>query len=152
MVSLKVKQYIGVWWIPEKAEKKIHGNLSYRHGQYPVLHLEGVFNENKATGEFYEVVQGLVDNIKITLIDCMRENFSKCTAGSLQYFRSRFNVTVVFLGSYFSKKSEISFKSVSIEYSDFKEWVFHSLIPKNELNVNDADEIVFTEKKDLKRN
>lgn len=138
---MQVKQYSGMWWLSENPEKKIHGNLIHHVGHLPILSLEGAFIEKKEEGEFYETILGLVDSKKITLIDCVRLNFSDVNAGAINYFRSKYNVTLLLIGKYFPKKSEIEFKYVNVKFSNIKEWLTHSLFSVSHLEENDSETI-----------
>lgn len=140
---------LGQWWIPSKPEVRIPGKLSFSSESLAKLELmgsfyDGSFVEQDITSdviladqenllkegmkklEFIEpeeiIILGLIENNEeITLYKCSGriENF--------EFVKSR--PTLVFYVEYILRKIHISneesikFKSVSIEYSYFREWV-----------------------------
>lgn len=68
------KKYSGLWWLPEKPERKISGTLSYERGKGSILSLDGAFLED-TEGEYHEIILGDDRGNIITLVSCFRTNF-----------------------------------------------------------------------------
>lgn len=128
-MTLKVKQYTGLWWVPDNPDNRIYGKLSYKCGEYPILSLDGAFVDKREESKFYEIILGTVDGRNITLVNCAPLSISFTYTGSGDYARSKFQVLMFCVGHHFAKKNELQFTAVSVKYSHLKKWlgpnIFH---------------------------
>jgi hypothetical protein len=121
-------EHSGIWWLPEKPEKKIHGKLSYDPRERPILSLDGAFYENlwnPDERDFHEIILGDCYGKKITLRSCFMTHCSIATVGdsSEKYVRSEFGVNAFYIGYHFNKKEDIKFTQLYVRYSDLEEWL-----------------------------
>lgn len=120
----------GLWWLPETPGNKIYGELNYEHGESSILSLDGSFvsfEDFAATdgkkGEFCEIILGIVDDKKITLVNCLRRKITFSATASGDHSRSEYGVLVFCIGFHFAESDELQFTSISVEYSHLRKWL-----------------------------
>lgn len=124
MISADVVEYIGVWWLPENAENKIHGKLEYDSRKETTLSLDGAFNRSPVPEEFHRIILGDSYGKKITLENCARTNFQvKHRRNGKQYLTSEFIASVFYVGYHFLKRKDVKFTQLTVRYSQLEEWL-----------------------------
>lgn len=116
-------EYKGVWWLPDKPEKRISGTLRFTHSEGAVLDLIGSLKDIQDMNKTLEpeIILGVSSNGKnISLHKCFE---TKSTLSFPGFQTSSFYANVVFIGAHFQKKEDIKFKKISIHYSHLDEWV-----------------------------
>lgn len=133
-------ELIGDWWLPEKPERKIHGKLSYDRKMKSVLSLDSDFGESEKEvleKDFHEVILGDSIGKKVTLTNCFRIRLSIThTEDSKEYKQSEYGVSIFYVGKHFSKKEDVKFTKLFVEYSQLEKWLgdrlFDSDVTENE--------------------
>lgn len=119
-------EYKGIWWLPDKPEKRVSGTLTFTPNKGANLDLMGSFKDikNKNRSEILEpeIILGVSSDGKyITLYKCLETNSTTSFPGFQT--SSRFLANLVFVGVHFQKSEDISFKSISVHYLHLDEWV-----------------------------
>lgn len=112
----------GVWWLPDKPDKKISGTLKFDPVDGASLGLIGSFKEALNLGNMQEldVILGVTANSKlVTLYGCVESNTHFGVPG---FTSSSFYVGMVFVGYHFGKGEDIVFDSLSVSYSYLEDW------------------------------
>jgi hypothetical protein len=109
-----------VWWLPEKTENKLSGNLTYQWGKEAILSLNGIFDENI---DFYEIILGEIDGCKVTLANCMRVSWKKTRSGTGDSSHSVFKLIAICKGKHFLRKTDLVFNTISVRYSHIRYWL-----------------------------
>lgn len=121
---MEIRRYRGLWWLPSNPDKKIYGILTQNYGEYPTLSLDGSFTDHREEGgDFYEMILGLFENKKMTLINCLRFHASFTRSVSGDFSHSEFQVRLFCIGKHYPKKSGIQFTCLNVKYSHLKEWL-----------------------------
>lgn len=110
----------GIWWLPEKPDDKLSGQLTYQLGNRAILSLNGMFDEKV---EFHEIILGNIDDHKITLVNCMRVSWTKIQAGTGDSSSSKFSLIAICKGHHFLKKDDLLFNTISVRYSHLRQWL-----------------------------
>lgn len=116
-------EYKGVWWLPEKPEKRISGTLRFDPNKGIILDLIGSFKdiEDMAKLSIHEIILGVSsDGKNITLYKNIE---SKSDASFPGLMTSSFYVSKVFVGAHFRRSNDIKFKKLYIHYLYLDEWV-----------------------------
>ncbi len=116
-------EYKGVWWLPDKPEKKVCGILRFTPNEGAILDLIGSFKDIKEMNKRLnpEIILGASSNGKnITLHKCFETESNLSIPGSLT---SSFYANEVFVGAHFQKSEDIKFRGLSIRYSYLDEWI-----------------------------
>ena len=120
----------GVWWLPEKEEKKIDGTLDIFVNGTAKLELsipigEPISEEPFGSGDIilsdayyiFSIILGKDDTgKKITLYNCYGVDIKVSEESILQNKGMSVKVTIVFLGEHFKKVDEIKFESICTIY------------------------------------
>lgn len=123
-MSTETKKYEGYWWLPEKPDKKVTGNLSINRCEEIELRIIGSlesqdsFSYNQAS---LEIILGqAVDGNLITLIDPICTNNYDSSAYT---YKSQ----VAIVGKkHFYTKNDVVFTSADIRFSLLDEWLCES--------------------------
>jgi hypothetical protein len=110
----------GVWWLPEKPDCKLSGQLTYKSGNKAILSLNGMFDEKI---EFHEIILGNIDDCKVTLVNCMRISWRKTLSGTGDSSSSEFDLIAICKGHHFVKKADLIFNTISVRYSYLRRWL-----------------------------
>ncbi len=121
-------QLDGYWWLPDREDNEIFGQLHFIPGDKLDLKLHGALNSPPGNAftrppERIEpaIIQGS-DSSKgndLTLYKCRQIGHS-VTLNGLQ--TTSFMAMAAFKGVYFKDESEVKFRSVSVRYSNLEEW------------------------------
>ncbi|OGO37096.1 MAG: hypothetical protein A2W35_07115 [Chloroflexi bacterium RBG_16_57_11] len=113
----------GHWWLPELPEKKYCGRLSFSQvegGNLDLLGLPGGF-ENINDPQNPEIILGLSTKGKpVTLYRCHLRHFNISIPGMQT---STYLIRFIFIGVHFNSDDDITFKGLSVNYTDLDEWV-----------------------------
>jgi len=131
----------GIFWLPENPEHKLTGHLSFNPVDGGSLELMGTFDSvksfsgPKSIDELHQdIILGVIERKEVTLYGCYKSGFKLNFPG---FSKSSYIVDYIFLGCKFDKEEEISFESLSLNYTNLEDWVgitgFEST-GKNELN------------------
>lgn len=127
----------GIWWLPNKPEKKLTGILTIDPYSFAKLEVFGAFEEiteiNKQVNTF-EIING-VAGFKVTLYDCITSSNTFQAPGTLI---STYFVNVVFSGHIFEKFSDIMFYRINLELSFLSTWANFSSLRRVKAQ-NDVD-------------
>lgn len=118
-------EYSGYWWLPNHSEKAIAGTLKFDPMDGASLDLIGSFKDVQSINAVLEfgLILGFANGKKVSLYRCFETNsHMSLNAGMPVFLTSSFVVGVVFVGHHFEKEEDITFKSLSINYSHFEEW------------------------------
>jgi len=113
----------GIWWLPDKVQEKISGTLSFNPREGSELELIGSFKDFRDFSDLanHEIILGITSKgQKVTLYKCLESNFNVSIPG---FASSTYHISVVFIGHHFSKKEDIQFDCISVNYSNLEEWV-----------------------------
>jgi len=150
-MTLEVRQYRGLWWLPSKPNHKIYGTLSYDRGKYPILSLDGAFVKHlEEGGEFYEIILGISENKKLTLVNCLSFHISHSFSGSGDFSRSKFQVQMFCVGNHYPKKNALQFTEMDIKYSHLKAWLSANIFRFSDTK-HTKTELILTIKKPLEK-
>jgi len=113
----------GLWWIPEKPDKKYRGSLKYIPNKGIYLEIEGIFGEllDINNTEMYDAILGISNkNELITLSKCWVKNIS---IGFPKPPSSTYFAHLLFVGGHFEKPESALFDRVYVKYAYLDEWV-----------------------------
>ncbi len=110
----------GLWWLPEKSDIKLSGQLIYPSGNKAILSLNGIFDEKI---EFHEIILGDIDGCKVTLVNCMRFFSQKISSGTGDSSSSKFKLIAICKGHHFLRKADLEFNTISVRYSHLRHWL-----------------------------
>lgn len=111
----------GSWWIPDKPDRKLPGIFEFTPKQ-AILKLWGSFKDITEINQHRppEIILGnSIDGEDLTL-NGIYESGSTLGSGG---FRTRYGAIRVFRGIHFDKESDIVFKDISVQYSNFDNWL-----------------------------
>ena len=130
-------EYEGIWWLPDKPEKRISGTLRFTPNEGVILELIGSFKDTKDILK-PEIILGISNGKKITLHKCFETKPNNVSVPeSLSFYADE-----VFVGAHFQKSEDIKFRKLCIRYSYLDEWV--NIF---EFNITDEKEMVIKYKK-----
>jgi len=140
-------EYTGVWWIPDKPEKKIHGTLRFTSDEGATLSLTGSFKDLvykiKNIKEIFrpEIILGISSDGKfITLYKCFETTLNINLSG---FLISSFYANVVFIDAHFQKSEDIKFKNISVHYLYLDEWVDFSGFDIKKLDIEKKEMVSY---------
>lgn len=113
----------GLWWLPDRPEKRISGTLKFTPWSGGILDLIGSFKDARYSDKLssHEIILGTsAGGIPITLYGCFETKSRISTPG---FSTSSFYVGMIFVGAHFPKKEDIKFKQLKIHYSHLNRWV-----------------------------
>ena len=115
-------EYEGIWWLPDKPEKRVSGTLRYSPTGGAVLDLIGSFKELRDINQVLQldIILGVSSDGKvITLYKCFEAESKLSSPGLLS---TSFYANIVFVGWHFLKPEDLRFNTLSINYSHLEEW------------------------------
>jgi len=134
---LKEFQYSGIWWLPNKPNNQISGDLEFHPAKGASLQLNGSFTDITDSFESSKekIILGVTPNGKeITLFRCFRSSVPFHIPG---YQTSTYQIDFVLLGCHFKKDKDMTFFQVSTNYSLLDEWIDKSgLTTNHEMNID----------------
>lgn len=116
----------GLWWLPEKEELKISGDLIYTSGQKATLSLDDSFKKEKRldkSEDFYEIILGEINGQKITLVNSKKISSTVTLTGYGDTYSIKFSPIVICKGFHFLNKKELEFTKVLVRYSHIRKWL-----------------------------
>ena len=116
-------EYKGIWWLPDKPERRISGTLRFTPAEGANLGLIGSFRsfEDINTTFAPRIILGESSNGKsITLNECIETDVSISFPG---FQTSSFYANKIFVGAHFQKEEDIQFKNFSVRFLHLDEWV-----------------------------
>jgi hypothetical protein len=114
----------GVFWLPEKPDQPISGQLSHTSEAGPRVNLVGSFGTSILPRNF-PIVHGVLDNSPCTLFNC-RQISSKSSYGGLQQITLEADVLLV--GEHIASLDEPIFTGAKVRFGGLDEWVNFSAI------------------------
>jgi len=134
-------EYKGTWWIPENAENKLYGSLKFKHNNYILLELNGLF-EKKSTFQLLEpeIILGTTnDGEKVTIFQSYESDFSgpaiDFESGSEERIgRQSFICKYIFVGeTHFNRSEDMVFNYLVTNFTYLDQWLNNYLkVEKNE--------------------
>jgi hypothetical protein len=118
----------GIWWLPDKPERKLVGTLKYSPRDGGELELVGGFASLKELVDGVWVMAPSVilgveqDGKKITLLHCVQKTWA--TGGG--YAICSFSAQVVCMGAHYTTPQEMVFAGLWVHYSHLDEWANQS--------------------------
>ncbi len=114
-------EYNGIWWLPENPDRQISGILKFHPRDGAFLDLIGSFKDITQLTTSFEptIILGFADGKKITLYKCYESRSHLNLPGFLS---TSFYVSGIFVGHHFKREQDLSFDSLSINYSHLAEW------------------------------
>jgi hypothetical protein len=115
-------EWNGIWWLPDRPQDEVSGNLRFNPAEKTTLELIGSFERRESLSSFSQpdIILGVTSDGKVvTLYKCYESQSRISVPG---FVRSSFIVSVIFLGHHFEKKEEVRFSSLSLNYSHLAEW------------------------------
>jgi len=130
-------EYTGKWFFPGLKDYFIDGTVVYSNGsisiklignlrdekRYITVHPQVWYLENEKIATILGITE---DGIEITLEDLVLTQRQDGIAYGNKYKISNYSVNKMFVGNHFQNPSERKFNSVTVKYSNFKEWIDES--------------------------
>jgi hypothetical protein len=119
---------IGIWWLPENPEKKLHGTLSYDPETGTILQVMGSFETSGKISDFrdYDIINGFAGS-EITLYKCFTKS-APIFSLSPDTISTEYFANFIFKGHIFEKTSDIKFRDARISYNNFGSWFFRHTV------------------------
>lgn len=113
----------GLWWLPERPEKQIPGQLTLTVTNKASLDLQGALIDLDWNSDFNpSLILGLSQSgQQITLYKCYLS--SHMTHSSSGLSSMMLGAQMVFIGVHFHSEKELRFKGLSIRYAHLEEWL-----------------------------
>lgn len=123
---MMILEYIGYWWLPSNPSVKLPGIMKVSDEDGICLELLGTFRSITSleinSHDDCEIILGFTNDGKfLTLIESRNFNF---VLPSLGITTQKYQVNSFFIGVHFSKKEDIRFFKLSIEYTYLPTWVY----------------------------
>lgn len=130
-------EYSGKWFLPGLSDYVIEGTLTYSHGSIKVK-IKGNLRDEKIyqtvrppfwyiEDEKVDTLLGITeDGTEITIENLFLINRDSGIAFGNKYKTSIYSVDRMFVGQHYQHPTERIFNSVTIKYSNFKEWINES--------------------------
>jgi hypothetical protein len=122
---MKEQHLKGFWWLPNRKELLVGGELDIDRNAAPVLSLIGCFENDLSSIErdllaSPEFILGLTsDGTRVTLVRCFRVESKINFPG---FATSRYQAELVFVGEHFESASSLHFRSLHVSYDLLDEW------------------------------
>lgn len=118
---MALREYTGLWWLPEKPEAKVAGTLRIDEALSVELLLVGSFRGLEALQHSFELplILGAGSGMLITLAYCF-ESGSNISAPGIA--TTRFKPGMTLLGAHVSQLEDIEFEKVYARYEHLEEW------------------------------
>ena len=110
----------GLWWLPQKQDRTVSGQLIYQTGNDAILSLNGIFDEKI---DFHDIVLGDIEGCKVTLVNCIQVSAEKIYSGTGDSSSSKFKIVAICKGHHFFKKTDLEFTKISVRYSHLRKWL-----------------------------
>ncbi|MGD0080646.1 MAG: HEPN domain-containing protein [Methanoregula sp.] len=117
---------VGIWWLPENPEKKVHGTLSYSPETGAKLQVMGSLEtlDNASTVREYDIINGFTGS-EITLYKCFTQT-APYMIFNPEIITTEYFANVIFKGHTFKKGSDIKFKYARTGYNHLESWFFRN--------------------------
>lgn len=110
----------GIWYLPNKADIKISGDLEYRPAKGIELVLLGNLFRIDSKEDDQEIIWGITsDGKKITLLNCSRIQWGFHSIG---VETSVYDITFMLIGE-LMLRNQLNFLSINVRYQDFDKWL-----------------------------
>lgn len=119
-------QHKGLWWLPNKKQKKVGGTLSFSNDTGLQLQLVGGFNEdeffndNPAEWQHPIILRTTESGTLVTLYECRQSESTLAFSG---YIGFTYSAELAFLGDHFEESSKLKFSEVNVQYSHLPDWL-----------------------------
>ncbi|MEW5871784.1 MAG: HEPN domain-containing protein [Chloroflexota bacterium] len=115
-------EIIGYWWLPDAADERLPGTLSFSQDDGAYLHIVGFFGtEQIARFDRPEIILGYTQQGKpITLYGCIK---TQGTYPIMNLGDAKYKVKFVFEGVHFENEADIKFHQLYGSYTDLDAWV-----------------------------
>src|SRR5688500_3003699 len=112
----------GYWWLPDSAQNKLPGTLTFSQEDGAFLELIGVFStERNAQIEQPTIILGVTQQGKpITLYKCF---YNQWTYPLIGLGGARYRVHIIFEDVHFDSEEKIRFHQLCGRYTDLDAWV-----------------------------
>jgi len=120
---LESLEILGYWWLPENSKTMFPGTLKFSQEEGGQLELLGLFTGIEAIKQprNSSIILGFsTDGKPITLYRCHLININIKSPG---INTSVYQCHTIFLGVHFQSEKDITFKSLSVNYTNLNEWV-----------------------------
>lgn len=104
-------EYKGRWWLPEKPEEQISGEIKFNVNEGTTLELDGAFEDYfiKTSYQINIVLGRLTDGRRVTLYKCIITSLKIST-----YKTSKLHAKYFFEGFHFEKPEDLIFNEFDI--------------------------------------
>ncbi len=121
----------GVWWLPQRPENKVEGDLRYKAGDRITLELIGTLRQPNSrtlvTLEPQEIILGVTESGDLcTLVDTFESRYNPAFLSEVS--TSNFIVNRLYVGKHFASREQIRFHSMAVCMTYLKEWLGKSPI------------------------
>ena len=121
-------EFKGLWWLPEKPDVKIAGDLKFKNDKKILLELLGSFHETRSlgAGNYFqpEIILGITNNGHICTLYKNFETGNHFNFPGIQ--NSIIESNILFVGKHFNKTEELSFSSFQARFTNLEKWLSHS--------------------------
>ena len=118
-------EYTGHWWLPEKPDRKLRGNLKFDPSSTARLTLNGQlfpmvdFSVNDL--KEIPIIHGIIDGVAYTLQQCIAlANYKNFGIG-----HTDIQILYIFRGQHFAAVEDIVFDEVTVSYPSLDDWIDH---------------------------
>lgn len=132
-------EIMGLWWLPEKDNKKIPGTLKFVADKEIKLELMGSFHEsiNQALKSKqplnFEIILGVSKGISFTLFKSEELNTSFGAANS-EFILSTFQCKYIFKGVHFFSVNDVNFAQMVVGFTHLEDWISPNLFKFEDVN------------------
>lgn len=120
----KKTEYKGFWWLPDKPDKQVAGQMTISVNGEVTLELQDSLADEPNTYERLNpiiLILGLSDlGQKITLYECITTHSTYNSAG---FSAIKLQANKTFIGVHFRNEDEMRFRQLSVQYAHLEEWV-----------------------------
>lgn len=114
-------KYRGLWWLPDKPDQRIAGELSLVPYDEAYLELQDALDADVTPGFRLSLLHGMSgDGDPITLLGCL---LIYRRGGVIGQTTLRFQIHHVYVGYHFAKPEDIRFRAIRARYVNFHEWL-----------------------------
>jgi hypothetical protein len=108
----------GIFWLPTKPDKTVHGHLKYTAGDGAQVILLGGFH--RSVFDDFPIIHGIIDNARCTLFNCNVRS-SRGRQGGLQ--ETILAVSLLLVGQQVASLDDNVFNKLKIRFSNLDDWV-----------------------------
>ncbi|MCL2156494.1 MAG: hypothetical protein FWH54_00545 [Methanobrevibacter sp.] len=120
----------GEWWIPEKPEEALYGEL-YVSDNFFYLKVEESrpdHSEKKWYRMNQDIILGRIGSIFVTLNGCMTDGRGEGDLKNVHIEKYHYDIKYIFKGDHFNKIQDIELKKISIHFNNIENWMRNSKI------------------------